>query len=176
VKSHILRCSLAAAVVFLSTPAFAQTSERPSDIPGISTIVKSVARDPATYAPAVLKFTAMNLDWESSQIFFRHGAVEGNARYTVSGQSNDTPISHGAGTRKLALDSLVMLTRSVPQNLAERAAERLLIKRFPQHRKVLAAAGRALRVAGTSYLSYASMTNVHQWRRNERLAAQMGYK
>ncbi len=165
---------LASVILLGSTAASAQTSE-PSF--SISSIVKTVARDPATYAPVALKYAAMRLDWESSQPFFQHGFVEHNARYTVSGREDDVAISHGEGSRKLAMDSLMILARTAPQNLAERTTEGLLIRRYPQHRKLVVAVGRAARVAAASYLSYmTSRANVRQWQRNERLAAQMGYK
>jgi hypothetical protein len=167
---------LALTSVALLWSASASAQERkPSSF--VSTIVKTVARDPATYAPAVLKYETMRLDWESSQIFFQHGFVERNARYTVSGRANDVAISHAAGSRKIAMDSLMVFAQSVPASLAERATEQLLIRRYPQHQKVWLVAGQVARIAGASYLSYSSsMAHVRQWRRNERLARQMGYK
>ena len=163
-----------ACVLLWSAAASAQTKE-PS--PSVSAIIKTVARDPATYAPVALKYVAMRLDWESSQIFFRHGFVEHNARYTVSGLNDDVAVSHATGQRRLAMDSLRLFARTVPQNVAERATEALFIRRFPQHRKLFLVAGQAARIAGASYLAYSwSRPNLGQWHRNERLAAQMGYK
>jgi hypothetical protein len=157
-----------------ATPASAQT--QPTSSP-VSSILKNAARDPATYAPAVVKYGAMRLDWESSQIFFQHGYFERNARFTVSGRSNDVAISRAAGRRKIATDSLLILARSVPGSVAERAAEHLLIRRYPQHRKIMMVTGHAVRIAGASYLSYSSsMAHMRQWRRNEQLARQNGYK
>jgi hypothetical protein len=166
---------LALAFVTLGPATASAQTQEPSSF--TSTVLKTVARDPATYAPALVKYASMRLDWESSQIFFRHGFVERNARYTVSGRSNDVAISHAAGRRKLALDSLVVFAETVPASLAERATERLLIRRYPQHRKVFSVVGRTVRIVGASYLSYSSsMAHVNQWRRNERLARQMGFK
>jgi hypothetical protein len=164
-----------AAMSLLWTPTvWAQTQEEQSLV---SSVMRAVVRDPATYAPSLTKYSAMNLDWESSQIFFRHGFVERNARFTVSGRSADTAISHGAGSRKIVVDSLMLLVQTVPENFAERALERVLIRRYPQHRKMLIVTGHVGRFLGTSYLSYsASMGHFRQWQRNERLARQMGYK
>jgi hypothetical protein len=142
-----------------------------------SSVIRTVLRDPATYTPGPVKYTSMRLDWESSQVFFRHGFVERNARYTVTGRSGDVAISHAAGNRKLAWDSLMVLGEAATANLAERAAEGLLIRRYPEHRRALTVAGRAIRIIGASYLSYSSsMAHVRQWQRNERLARHLGYK
>jgi len=174
VKPYNLVLALACVTLLWSTAASAQTSEPSSSI---SRILKAVGRDPVTYTPVVMKFTAMSLDWESSQIFFRHGFVEHNERYTVSGRPDDVPISHAAGRRKLAMDSLTLLARTVPQSLAERATERLLVRVFPQHKKAMVVAGRAIRILGASYMSYTtSRANIRRWQRNERLAHQMGFK
>jgi len=174
VKPNTLALVLACVALLWSAGASAQTKE-PS--PSVSAIIKSVARDPATFAPVALKYVAMRLDWESSQIFFQHGFVEHNSRYTISGLEDDLAVSHGTGRRRLAMDSLKLLTRTVPQNFAERATEALLIRRFPQHRTLFLVAGRAARIASASYLAYSwSRPNIGQWRRNERLAAQMGFK
>jgi hypothetical protein len=174
VKPNNLVLVPACVVLLWPAAASAQTKE-PS--PSVSAIINTVARDPVTYAPVALKYVAMRLDWESSQIFFQHGFVEHNARYTVSGLEDDVAVSHGTGHRRLAMDSLRLFARTVPQNLAERATETLLIRRFPQHRKLFLVAGQAARIAGASYVAYSwSRPNIGQWRRNERLAAQMGLK
>jgi hypothetical protein len=166
---------LACAGLLWAVPnASAQESERAFDL--VKT-VKAVAHDPATYMPVAAKYGAMTLDWESSQIFFRNGFVEHNPRYTVSGQTNDVALSHGAGSRKVVGDSLMLLVHSVPANLAERTVERLLIRRYSNHKRTWLVLGQASRILGSSYLSYmASARHVQQWRRNERLAQQLGYK
>jgi hypothetical protein len=174
VTLHKPALTLAFVILLWAQPAWAQ-NQGPWSF--TSSILKSVARDPATYAPGPLKYQAMRLDWDSSQIFFQHGFVERNARYTVSGRSNDVAISHAAGNRRLALDSMVVLGHAATVSLAERAAEALLIRRFPQQRKALVVAGRAVRIIGASYLSYStSMAHLQQWQRNERLARRLGYK
>ena len=119
----------------------------------------------------------MRLDWNSSQLFFQHGFIERNARYTVSGDANDVAMSYRAGNRKIAADSLALLAQSLSGNLAERTIEHMLSRRYANHRKILLIAGHLGRAAGASYLSYfSSVGNVRQWRQNERLARQMGYK
>ena len=170
-----LRLVVLACVGFLSAaPAFAQ---EPQPLLGLAKIARAVAHDPATYAPVIAKYGAMTLDWESSQVFFRNGFVEHNARYTVSGQSNDIPLSHGAGSRKVVVDSLRLFAHSVPANLAERTIEQLLIRKYSSHRKTWVVLGQATRILGTSYFSYAaSARHLQQWRRNERLAQQLGYQ
>jgi len=174
VQPHKLVLILASVALLWAPPASAQ-GQGPWTF--TSSILKSVARDPATYAPGPLKYQAMRLDWDSSQIFFQHGFVERNPRYTASGLPNDVALSHAAGSRRLALDSAVVLGQAATVSLAERAAEGLLIRRFPQHRKVMLVAGRAVRILGASYLSYStSMAHFQQWRRNERLARRLGFK
>jgi hypothetical protein len=140
-------------------------------------LIGTVARDPATYAPVVAKYAAMQLDWNSSQPFFQHGFGERNARFTVSGQANDEAINYGAGNRKIALHAGVLLAECLSANLAERVVERMLIGRFENHQKVWRIAGHVIRIAGSSYLSYtSSIGHLRQWQRNERLARQMRYK
>jgi len=174
VKPQTRVLAFAFAALLWTSSAFAQTGGPWSFAAGI---LKAAARDPATYAPGPLKYESMRLDWESSQIFFQHGFVERNARYTVSGRSNDVAISHAAGNRRLALDSLKVLGEAATASVGERLAEGLLIRRYPQHRKALLVAGHAVRIIGSSYLSYASsMAHLRQWRRNERLARHLGFK
>ena len=165
---------LACLVLLMAAPASAQEPQ-PQKL--LDAVTRSVLRDPATYAPALAKFSGMQLDWESSQIFFRHGFVERNERFTVSGRSNDVALSHGAGNRKIVLDSLIVLARSAPANFAQRSVEQLLIRKYPSHRKALTVAGHITRLAGSSYLTYAtSFAHFQQWRRNERLARELGFK
>ena len=162
------------AALLWTSDASAQVKE-PS--PSSSSVLQTVLRDPATYVPAAIKFSAMRLDWESSQVFFQHGFVERNARFTVSGRSNDPAVSHGAGTRKIAADSLAFLGQTASENLAVRMIEHVLIQHYPEHRKAWHVVGHVGRIVGTSYLSYASsMGHLRQWRRNEQLARQLGYK
>jgi hypothetical protein len=144
----------------------------------VSDIVKNVVFDPTTYAPAMATYGATRLDWESSQVFFQLGFVEHNARYTVSGASDSVAISHRAGNRRIAADSLgVLLKVSLVHNVTERAIERVLIRRYPNHQKFFRVVGLVERIVGASYLSIAlSAKHVRQWQQNKRLARQFGYK
>ena len=71
---------------------------------------RSRARAPGRAVPLILvlafstptagpaqRSQAMRLDWDSSQIFFQHGFVERNPRYTASGLPNDVALSHAGG-------------------------------------------------------------------------------
>jgi hypothetical protein len=144
----------------------------------VSDIVKGVVFDPTTYAPAIVTYGATRLDWESSQVFFQHGFVEHNARYTVSGVSDNVAISHRAGNLRIATDSLaVLLQLSLVHNVTQRVIERVLIRRYPNHQKFFRVVGLVERIVGASYLSIAlSAKHVRQWQENERLARQLGYK
>ena len=87
-------------------------------------------------------------------------------------------MSHRAGNRRIATDSLaILLQLSLAHNLTERVIERELTRRYPNHRKVFRVIGRVERIVGASYLSIAlSARHVRQWQENERLARQLGYK
>jgi hypothetical protein len=45
-------------------------------------LAKSVALDPTTYAPAGLSYESSRMDWTTSYVFFQHGWLERNPRYT----------------------------------------------------------------------------------------------
>ncbi len=169
-------CVAFAALTLLCTPSpSAQDQPQSSFVPDI---VKGVVFDPTTYAPAMVTYGATRLDWESSQVFFQLGFAEHNARYTVSGASDSAAISHRAGNRQIATDSLaVLLKLSLVHNVTERAIERVLIRRYPNHQKLFRIVGLVERIVGASYLSIAlSGKHVRQWQENERLARQLGYK
>src|SRR5690242_7176158 len=107
---HTLRCRvwralfvwtlLLAFVAASAGRAYAQ-DERTSDsfISLAGDAIKSAALDPSTYVPAGLLYTSSRLDWNSSQPFFQHGAVEENPRYTLSGLPHSQPLSYEAGNR-----------------------------------------------------------------------------
>ncbi len=143
-----------------------------------SDIVKSVVRDPTTYAPAVAIYGASRLDWQSSQVFFEHGFVEHNSRYTESGLGDSAAMSHRGGNLQIATDSLaVLLQMSVAHNVTERVIERALIRRYPNHERVVRVVGMVERIVGASYLSIAlSSAHTGQWQANVRLARQLGFK
>ncbi len=140
-------------------------------------LFKNVLSDPTTYAPAVLAFTAMRLDWDSSQPFFRNGYQELNGRFTVNGVSGGPPLTYGAGNRKIAMDALWVLGMSALNNGSERLFERFLASRLPGHPKLVRVLGWAERTAFASWVAYSmSAGHFRQWQANERLAGQLGFK
>lgn len=169
-----LLCSLWIA----ASTAFAQTSDQPRESSSfLVDLAKDVILDPTTWAPASVSFTATRLDWNSSQVFFRQGILERNPRFTVNGLSPGVPISYGDGNRKILADTLAILQMSAINNVSENLLERVLLKRYPQHRKWLRALGWAERIAFASYWSHRlSAAHFDQWRTNERLAREFGYK
>ncbi len=147
--------------------------DRPGFVPDV---IRNVVLDPTTYAPALVAWTATRLDWQSSQTFFQHGLLEQNSRFTVSGRGNDTAIGYGAGNRQIFQDALVNLQLSVLNNASTRVVERLLVPRYPRHRKLLRAIGWIERTAMASYWSYRlSAGHFRQWQENQRRARQLGY-
>ncbi|RPJ70287.1 MAG: hypothetical protein EHM24_16005 [Acidobacteria bacterium] len=139
-------------------------------------VVKRVALDPTTYAPAVVAWGGTRLDWKSSQIFFENGWHEQNPRFTVSGRGNDTPIGYAAGNRKILTDSVWNLRLSLINNVSEQLIEGVLIRRFPTHRRLLRTLGWIERIVAASYWTYQlSADHFRQWQANERRAQQLGY-
>lgn len=135
------------------------------------------AKNPTTYAPAVLSFTAKKLDWKSSQVFFRHGYAEANSDFTLSGKPADTPISYAAGNKKIAVDSLKLMAGTAVNNLSANALETIFTSWFPDHRRSIKTAGWIERIAISSFVAY-KKSNGHfrQWRMNNQLAREKGYK
>ena len=144
--------------------------------PLVSDLTKGVAFDPTTYAPAAILYTSLRLDWKSSQPFFEHGFVEANGRYTISGRSHDVPVSFAQGKRQILIDSLLNLPMSVANNATSRIAERMLVRRFPSHPKLLHALGWIERSAFAGYMSNRlAAKHFRQWQQNVHLARQLGY-
>jgi hypothetical protein len=142
----------------------------------VAQAAKDAVRDPTTYGPASLLYVSSRLDWDSSQPFFQHGAVEENPRYTVSGFGHDVPLSYAAGNRKLVTDALSVAAVSFVANTIEDVALRALIARQPEHRRLWKALGWIERTAVASSLGYTfSVRHFEQWQRNERRAGQLGY-
>jgi hypothetical protein len=136
---------------------------------------RQVAFDPTTYAPAVISYVATKLDWDTSQVFFRNGYVEGNPRFTISGNPNDTPLGYRTGQRKILSDTLATLGGSMANNFITRTIEQVLIERYPEHPRLVHTIGWIERVSFSSYWSYRlSATHFRQWKANERMAAQNG--
>jgi hypothetical protein len=143
----------------------------------IADVLTRVVLDPTTYAPAALAYDATMRDWRTSQPFFQHGFYETNARFTVSGLPHDVAISYGAGQRIIRADALVSLRRSAVNNLAEQIFERVLVNKYPNHRKLVRAVGWAQRISFASFKAYRlSSTHYRQAGQNQRLARQLGFE
>ncbi len=148
------------------------SSERPFTI---GRLAKQVLLDPTTYVPATMAYTSTKLDWDTSQVFFRNGYVEDNARFTASGLAHDTPMSYSAGNRKILGDSLAIFGGSVVNNVTDRLFEQYLMEKYPDHRKLVKTLGWIERVSFASYWSYRlSAAHWSQWQWNQRTAAQLG--
>ena len=159
----------------IASPCAAYAQE--NDTPIVWDITKSVLLDPTTYTPAVLSYTSMKLDWNSSQALFRNGWMEHNYRFTISGRSNDYPISFADGNSKIRNLALLQLQESVVNNVAANFFERVLSERYPQHRKLFKTLSWVERIVYASYVSYlASANHFRQAERNRQLALQYGYR
>ena len=175
-----MACSLVAAMLLVSAaPASAQdqSTDRGERSSFLLETAKAVALDHTTYAPALFYYGTTRLDWNSSQVFFRHGMVEHNERFTISGRPDDVAISYGAGNKLIATDTLTILQMSAVNNVTNNLIERALIARYPQHRKLFRTLGWLERTGFASYWSYRlAAGHYRQWRANERAARQRGFK
>jgi hypothetical protein len=162
--------------IMILTPAVA-SAQSDTEPNAFWDITRSVVLDPTTYAPATLAYTSMKLDWESSQPLFRHGWVEQNRRFTLSGRRNDVPISFAAGNNKIRQMALLHLQESIINNATANIFERVLTNKYPQHRKLFKVLSWTERIAFASYVSYmASANHFKQAERNHQLALQYGYR
>ncbi len=171
------RFRAAVVVSFLWLSAWPAAAEDRSDSSSfLHAVLKGVALDPTTYAPALIAYDATKRDWDSSQVFFEHGYLESNSRYTVSGRAFDVPVGYGEGNRRIFTDALTSLGWSAFNNASSRATERLLMKLSPRHRRTIKTIGWIERTALASYTAYVlSATHYRQWRTNVQLAGQLGY-
>jgi hypothetical protein len=139
-------------------------------------LLKHVAFDPTTYAPAALGYYSMVRDWNTSQPLFEHGANEMNPRYTVTGRSNDAPLSYSAGHRQILKDALFNLEVSAASNATSYIVERMLTERYPTHRKLFHALGWVQRISLSAALSYQlSIQHFRQTDLNEQMAQRSGF-
>ena len=165
---------IAALILLVVSAATAQDRTPPVSV---RDVIRNVALDPTTYAPAIVAWEAMRLDWRSSQVFFERGWIEQNPRFTVSGRAGDIAIPYAAGNRLIVKDAFANLRVPLVNNVSERVVERLLQTRYPNHRRLLRAAGWAERLTMASILSYRrSAEHFRQWKDNERRAQQLGFK
>jgi len=154
-------------------PRAAAAQDQPAPV---GDVIRRVVFDPTTYVPASIAYYATVRDWQTSQPFFANGATEMNARFTISGSPNDRPISYDAGNRLIVHDALLNLQISLASNAAGQIVERLLVDRFPNHRKLIRTLGWVQRVSLASYLSYSlSAQHFRQTSLNENLARQYGF-
>ena len=165
---------LIAATVALPLRVSAQTADQPSFL---GDTFKRVILDPTTYAPAAIAYDATMRDWNSSQPFFLNGYFEHNERFTLSGLPNDRPVSYAVGRQRILSDALVNLEMSLVNNVADQMFERMLLDRFPQHRKLVRTMGWIERGAFASFMSYhLSAAHYRQAADNESRARTMGYR
>lgn len=127
--------------------------------------------DPTTYAPTIIAYDAASRDWASSQVFFQHGYLERNPKFTASGLPTDLPLGYEAGRRVILKDALVHLQVSAVHNAASRSFEWMLIDRFPERRTLVRIVGWIERSVFASYLTYElSSQHYRQAGENARLA------
>ena len=165
---------LAALMVFVPPPAFAQNQEQSSFL---TDTLKRVVFDPTTYAPAAVAYGATMRDWDSSQPFFRNGYLEHNERFTITGRPNDVPLSYGAGRSRILSDTLINLEMSLVNNAADQMFERILTARVPNHRTLVRTLGWIERISFASYMSNRlSAAHYRQASENNARAQQLGYR
>ena len=162
--------------IMILTPAVA-SAQADTDSNLFWDVTKAVVLDPTTYVPATLSYTSMKLDWNSSQPLFRNGWVEQNQRFTLSGRSNDVPVSFVDGNKQIRNMALMHLQESIVNNAAANIFERVLANKYPQHRTLFKILSWSERIAFASYVSYyASAQHFKQAERNRQLALQFGYR
>jgi hypothetical protein len=165
---------LVALILLLPLRASAQDPDQPSFL---GDTFKRLILDPTTYAPAAIAYDSTMRDWNTSQPFFRNGYFEGNERFTVSGLPNDRPMSYDAGRQRILSDAFVNLQMSLANNAADQVFERVLLDRFPTHRKLVRTLGWIERSTFASYLSYRlSVMHYRQAAANQAYAQQMGFR
>jgi hypothetical protein len=143
----------------------------------LGTLLKQVTLDPTTYAPAVIAYDATLRDWKTSQPFFNHGFMEHNSRFTISGRANDVPVTYGEGQKRILADAATNLGMSALNNFTGRVFERVLLERYPEHRKIVKVASWVERISFGVYMSYVlSKDHYRQAALNATRAQQLGYR
>lgn len=168
----------AAFMICMTTQAWAQEGpEVNRTVPSLMVeATKQTLLDPTTYAPAGLLYVSSRLDWNSSQVFFAHGDLEQNPRYTISGLPHDLPVSYQQGNKQLLTDALSVASVSAVNNVVAHFTVDAMVIRNPAHRKMWKALGWIERTAVASSMSYVlSVQHFRQWQMNEQIAAQRGY-
>ncbi|PWT80971.1 MAG: hypothetical protein C5B57_11385 [Blastocatellia bacterium] len=173
------RVAVVIALCCLSSTTWAQEPEQsPSQRSSfLWDATKHTLFDPTTYAPAALNYDATVRDWTTSQLLFRHGFLEHNPRFTISGLPNDAPVSYSEGNRRILSDAITNFGLSFASNFTSRIVERALMERYPQHRKLVKTLGWVERIGVGAYMSYLlSSEHYRQASINTEVARQMGYR
>jgi hypothetical protein len=169
--------SIIVAVFTLTTAGFVsaqETGSKPSS--AVADVIKGVFFDPTTYAPALISYDATMRDWNTSQPFFQNGYVERNARFTLTGLSNDHPVSYTVGQNQIMKDALTTFGMSVVQNTTSRVVERALLAKYPNHRKVVKTVGWIQRIGLASLMTYQlSAPHYHQAGYNAQQSRALGF-
>jgi hypothetical protein len=179
-RQHTLRCFAISAIVALLTVGnaglvFAQDNSKDSS--AIADVIKGVVFDPTTYAPALISYDATMRDWNTSQPFFQNGYVERNARFTLTGLSNDRPVSYQIGRNQIMRDTLTTLGVSVIQNTTSRIVEQALMAKYPNHRKMVKTIGWIQRIGIASVMTYKlSAPHYRQAGINAQQAGELGFR
>jgi len=139
-------------------------------------VSRAVLIDPTTYVPAVIAHEAMMRDWRTSQLLFAHGWREANPRYTVTGLPDDVPVSYDEGKDRIRGASLRVLEYSALNNAVAGVSERLLISKYPDHKKLIRTLSWVERIGYASFIAYRnSAVHFRQAEENQRLAREFGY-
>jgi hypothetical protein len=179
-RQHTLRRFAISAIVALLTVGnaglgFAQENSRDSS--AIADVIKGVVFDPTTYAPALISYDATMRDWNTSQPFFQNGYVERNARFTLTGLSNDRPVSYQIGRNQIMRDTLTTFGVSVIQNTTSRIVEQALMAKYPNHRKMVKTIGWIQRIGIASVMTYKlSAPHYRQAGINAQQAGELGFR
>lgn len=174
-RSIRVAAAVSAIVLLLIAPRAASPQEA-GGAGAVLDVVREIALDPTTYAPAAISLDAMLQDWRTSQVLFDHGWVEANAHFTVSKRPYDLPVSYSEGKRMIHRDALTLLQYSLVNNVAAALGSRLLISRYPTHRKLVRTLSWIERIAFASIATYRnSADHLRQARANRRLAREYGY-
>jgi len=170
----VLAVLITAIFSIMPSAATAQEQEHGSFL---GTIAKQLILDPTTYGPSLIAYDATLRDWNTSQPFFQHGFVEHNSRFTISGRPNDIPVPYAEGRRRIVADAMTNLGMSTLNNFTGRVFERMLIERYPQHRKVVRTVSWVERISFGVYMSYVlSRDHYRQAELNGARAQQLGYR
>jgi hypothetical protein len=164
------------AAALLSSFCAVSASAQDARLSATADVPRKVLHDPTTFATTIVSFELRQLDWKSSQVFFRHGWLEHNRDYTITGFSDGSPIGYTEGRRKNIELALVELPIAVAHNVVERALEQRMINRDPSHRGLWRTLGWIERVSFASYRASLVSSHYAQWQRNQQLARQLGYK